>query len=325
MEFKKIKQEIEEEIKKESKSKKKHYKSLFSSINDPLAADHVSTRRLKLKKPKESQSKSKTKRKCEDLENSDDDRSISKVNIRKFIREKQKKNKVKETLEKSQEIEKHQKIHDNLKVLNAYIKKIRKHPVEPGIEIVNQAHDCSIKYDDLNRSDRQSTKRTNSKKSRRANNRSRLYEDEQKIFEDIMKHKNNQSLDTKIDKHIPGHLKYTTLLKDKKQEKKNKTSHEIHKDGKVKKNKYFSAPVSTKENGLVTKFKFHDKKNDTQKLVAKDSTAKLDDRKFSASSKGSYKRGKKLKVTPVQSDSQLINIESKTPNSGRDMEVNNLS
>lgn len=73
-----------------------------------------------------------------------------------------------------------------------------------------------------------------------------------------MKHKNNQSLDTKIEK--TGHLKYTTLLsKDKNLNIEKDPTHSKGKD--VKTNKYFSAPVSTKENGLVTKFKFHDKES----------------------------------------------------------------
>ena len=62
MNLNKIKQEIEEEIRKESKGKKRHYKSLFNSINDPLANDQISTRKLRFKKHKETRSKSKTKR-----------------------------------------------------------------------------------------------------------------------------------------------------------------------------------------------------------------------------------------------------------------------
>lgn len=40
-------------------------------------------------------------------------------------------------------------------------------------------------------------------------------------------------------------------------------------------NKYFSAPVSTKENGLVTKFKFNDKQNKDIKKVEEDKSQKL--------------------------------------------------
>lgn len=42
----------------------------------------------------------------------------------------------------------------------------------------------------------------------------------------------------------------------------------------IKADKYFSAPVSTKENGLVTKFKFKDVKNNTGKLKIKKSKNK---------------------------------------------------
>jgi hypothetical protein len=42
------------------------------------------------------------------------------------MKEKRKKNKEKETLEKSQEIERHQRVQQNLKILYFYIRKIRK-------------------------------------------------------------------------------------------------------------------------------------------------------------------------------------------------------
>lgn len=203
-------------------------------------------------------------------------------------------------------------------MLNAYIKKIRKQPFDESVEIVN-IHDTSLKQEDLDRSDHQISKRTDiPKKHRRSNNKSRLYEDEQKLFEDIMKHKNNQSLDTKIEKHMPGHLKYTTLLsKDKKMsidKKGNIVPSHQHKKSKDS-SKYFSAPVSTKENGLATKFKFIDQKNDTLKFKSKN----LDSRKQSASSKTTSKKDHTQKVTPIPSESQGINIEHEyEENSRRD-------
>lgn len=97
LEFKKIKQEIEDEIRKESKDtikKPRHYKSLFNSINEPLSKDHISTRKFKLKRKehKNASSKSRTKRKHEERDSSCEiDRGTNKkLNIRKFIKDKQK-------------------------------------------------------------------------------------------------------------------------------------------------------------------------------------------------------------------------------------------
>jgi hypothetical protein len=206
---------------------------------------------------------------------------IIKLILGNLLRINRNKNKDRETLEKSQEIKKHTKVHENLKVLNAYIKKIRVKPDEP---IVNKNHDSSILNNDSNKSDRQITKRSEvSNRSKRANNKSRLYEDEQKIFEDIMKHKNNQSLDAKIEQQLPGHLKYSTLLsKDNKfkSDGNHKTSQNASdKQKDVKKNKYYSAPVSTKENGLVTKFKFQDKNKQIQNSK-RDEIERMEDSKY---------------------------------------------
>ena len=128
------------------------------------------------------------------------------------------KDKEKESLEKSQEIEKHHKIQENLKSLNAYIKKLRYNPQDEQSEPGQNDKDSSINYGDVSKSGRQYSKRSDqSKRHNRANNRSRLYEDEQKLFDNIVKTKNNQSLDMKIDQKLPKHIKYTTLLsKDKK-------------------------------------------------------------------------------------------------------------
>lgn len=187
------------------------------------------------------------------------------------------------------------------------------------------AHDASIKHDNFNRSVRQINKNSDpTKKHRRSNNRSRLYEDQKKIFEDMMKHKNNQSLDTKIDKHLPGHLKYTTLLsKDKKLQidEKAKSGKNTQKSKTMKTNKYYSAPVSTKENGLVTKFRFQDKKNDTQKLKSKDSNGKIDDRKNSICSKDSFQKNKKHKNTSNISDVPASVSQHRAQDSKDDMEV----
>jgi hypothetical protein len=91
LEFKKIKQEIEDEIKKETKGKRKHYKSVFSSINDPLSNEQASTRKLKFKRLKNFTTKSKTKRKCEEKESTCEiGKDLNKINIRKFIKDKQK-------------------------------------------------------------------------------------------------------------------------------------------------------------------------------------------------------------------------------------------
>ena len=120
-------------------------------------------------------------------------------------------------MEKSQEIEKHYKVQENLKILYAYIKKIRNQPLDDYTEVVNNHKDLSIKQGDLSKSDRGTTKRSEtSKRSRRTNNRSRLYENEHKLFEQMLKGKNNQSLDTTANKKQTKHIKYTTLLsKDK--------------------------------------------------------------------------------------------------------------
>ena len=136
-------------------------------------------------------------------------------------------------------------------------------------------------------------------KSRRANNRSRLYENEQKLFEQILKGKNNQSLDTNGNKKQTKHIKYTTLLsKDKNGgiKSSSNTAQIIQKDKSKKndgnyidifyldkkldignskdlnyqQNKFFSAPVSTKENGLITKFKFNDKQRNVVKKIEED-------------------------------------------------------
>lgn len=203
-------------------------------------------------------------------------------------------------MEKSQEIQKHTKVHENLKVLNAYIKKTRVKPDELNI---NKLHDSSILYQDSNKSDHQITKRSETtSKSRRANNRSRLYKDEQKLFEDIMKHKNNQSLDTKIEQQLPGHLKYSTLLSKEKRfnlDGYHKTSQNVSDTQKdIKKNKYYSAPVSTKENGLVTKFKFHDKKQ--LQNSKRDEVDRIDGSKYDDMDE--YENRKHL--TPIESDSR---------------------
>lgn len=108
-------------------------------------------------------------------------------------------------------------------------------------------------------------KSTSSKRNRREHNRSRLYENAQKLFE-YQNPSKNQSIDAKLDKTASKHIKYTTLLsKDKKLkivDKVEKSKQEESKSKKLKNNKYYSAPVSTKENGLVTKFKF----NNTAKI-----------------------------------------------------------
>ena len=175
---------------------------------------------------------------------------------------------------------KHTKIYENLKVLNAYIKKIRKNPEEEMKFEVVKHHDSSITHNESRVSER-------SKRHRRAYNKSRLYEDEQKIFDDILKHKNNQSLDSKLDQQpMHGHLKYNTLLG------KGKAQHEKKakklKKSEIQANKYYSAPVSTKENGLVTKFKF---KNDTQKIPTKKS---IEEEEFQRSLKAN-ESGPKIK------------------------------
>lgn len=144
---------------------------------------------------------------------------------------------------------------------------MRAKPLEEDLEDETQkGRDSSITRGEVSKSDLQNTKRSDqSKRHRRANNRSRLYEDEQKLFENIVKTKNNQSLDMKLDQNMPKHIKYTTLLsKDKKLKIADK--HEAPKDvsagdknSQISTSKYFSAPVSTKENGLVTQFKFQEK------------------------------------------------------------------
>lgn len=92
LEFKKIKQEIEEEIKQEKKTKnKKHYKSLFSSLNNPLSNEQISTRRIKLKNSKNSTSKQIKQKEQDDFEEIfEGDQEQKKLNIRKFIKDKQK-------------------------------------------------------------------------------------------------------------------------------------------------------------------------------------------------------------------------------------------
>lgn len=90
IEFKKIKQEIEDEIRKETKGTK-HYKSLFNSINEPISNEQISTHKFKIKRSKNSNSRSKTKRKFEEKDsNLEINKSDNKINIRKFIKDKQK-------------------------------------------------------------------------------------------------------------------------------------------------------------------------------------------------------------------------------------------
>lgn len=196
-------------------------------------------------------------------------------------------------------------------MLNAYIKKIRSHAPDQSVDGDLEDLEEHLRYGDASKSERLGTKRPDTtKRNRRANNRSRLYEDEQKLFEDIMKHKNNQSLDTKISKQTPGHLRYTTLLsKDKKLciDQHNVTSKNMGKEKlkEIKTNKYYSAPVSTKENGLVTRFKFHDKKEDTQRVRDKvDSTEFPEEKKISTKDRIS-------KVTPNDSELDRSNFHSK--------------
>lgn len=82
--------------------------------------------------------------------------------------------KEKETLEKSLEIEKHFKVQENLKALHEYIKRLR----------VTQNEDMSITRRKSSKSERQThRKSTSSKRNRREHNRSRLYENAQKLFE----------------------------------------------------------------------------------------------------------------------------------------------
>jgi hypothetical protein len=71
---------------------------------------------------------------------------------------------------------------------------------------------------------------------------------------------------------------------------------DIQKD--INKNKYYSAPVSTKENGLVTKFKFHDKKqlqNSKRDEIDRNDDSKYDDM-------DEYENRKHL--TPIESESR---------------------
>ena len=144
------------------------------------------------------------------------DKSVNKVDIRKFMKQQKKKNKERETLEKSQEIEKHNKVQENLKVLHAYIKKIRKHPHEEQLQANNRDFDEPLKRDDLQEASKSDSlfnrKYERPGKYRKNNNRSRLYENENKIFDFSSKNKNNISLDTKKEKHKSKHIKYTTLL-----------------------------------------------------------------------------------------------------------------
>lgn len=112
------------------------------------------------------------------------------------------------------DLEKHLKIQENLKVLHSYIKKKRAKPHDESTMIKDEG--SLLINDGYSRSDKPSSRRTeSSKRHRRSYNKSRLYQDEKKLFEDIFKHKNNQSLDTKIDKQFKGHLKYNLLSEDK--------------------------------------------------------------------------------------------------------------
>lgn len=188
-----------------------------------------------------------------------------------------------------------------MKVLNAYIKKIRKNPEEETKFEVVKNHDSSITHNESKISER-------SKRHRRAYNKSRLYEDEQRIFDDILKHKNNQSLDTKLDQQpLHGHLKYNTLLgKSKGQNEKQKTKK--LKKSEIQTNKYYSAPVSTKENGLVKKFKF---KNDTQKLNTKQSIVEDEFEQYEDQSriKASDSAGKKdLNQSDHESQHEMVSL-----------------
>lgn len=109
MNLNKVKQEIEEEIRNETKGKKKHYKSLFNSINEPLSKINISTHKLKIKRNKKnSQKMNRTRRRHEERNTSVEEvNDQKKVEIRKFIKDKRNKNKLKQTIEKNSDFEKH--------------------------------------------------------------------------------------------------------------------------------------------------------------------------------------------------------------------------
>lgn len=64
-------------------------------------------------------------------------------------------------------------------------------------------------------------------------------------------------------------VKFESFLLDKKLDIENSKS------SNYAQNKYFSAPVSTKENGLVTKFKFNDKQVKDVKRIEEEKSQKL--------------------------------------------------
>jgi len=85
--------------------------------------------------------------------------------------------------------------------------------------------------------------------------------------------------------------------------------------------KYFSAPVSTKENGLVTKFKFKDLKNNTEKLNISKSKKKKNLNKENADFKKNVDLEENLPENYLQEDEKIR--KRKSQNSNADQEVRN--
>lgn len=169
-EFKKIKQEIEEEIKQEKKFNKKHYKSLFNSITNPLQNDKISSRKFKFKNSKNSTIKQlSSKHHIQEELDTFNFQNKSSHHMNKSQIPTISKNKVieKETLEKSQEIQKHFKVQENLKMLHEYIRKIRARPTEKSLKVVRQTQGGSKSNSNTRRQHNQTNRKSHSSKSRK--------------------------------------------------------------------------------------------------------------------------------------------------------------
>lgn len=107
-EFKKIRKEIEEELKREDMKFKSRVHTACASPKNITSSVISKNELMKLMN-----------------EHEPDDPAKSKKNIRRFMKQKKRRWKKEKILEKSQEIKRHIKVKENLKVLNKYVRHIR--------------------------------------------------------------------------------------------------------------------------------------------------------------------------------------------------------
>lgn len=84
---------------------------------------------------------------------------LTKSTSESLLKKSKNKNKERASLERSQEFEKHSKIHENLKVLYAYIKRIRDQPQDDNIDNT-KVKDVSTTQREQSKSEREMSKRS---------------------------------------------------------------------------------------------------------------------------------------------------------------------